>query len=205
MKRGIDVFLAGLALVPALPVMVIIGLLLWATQGRPVLFTQRRSGKDSRAFRLYKFRSMTSAKDKTGRLLADGARTTRIGWWLRRTRLDELPQLVHVLVGDMSLVGPRPVLPETVAAFGEWGEKRGWVRPGLTGWAQVNGNALLEPRDKIALDLWYIDNRSIQLDALIIVKTLAVIVFGDRINPVTVREALHHQYGADAETATRAD
>ncbi len=190
-KRIIDVLVASVAILLTLPLMGIIALLLSIFQGRPVLFSQVRSTKGGRTFKLYKFRSMTTARDDAGALLPDEARTTRIGWWLRRTRIDELPQFFHVLVGDMSLVGPRPLPEEKVEAFGELGKRRGEVRPGLTGWAQVNGNALLEPEDKIALDIFYVDRRSLPFDLRIMMMTVGVIAYGDQVNPVRIDEALN--------------
>jgi lipopolysaccharide/colanic/teichoic acid biosynthesis glycosyltransferase len=129
---------------------------------------------------------MRNLKDSGGRLLDDGARLTLTGRVLRRTRLDELPELWNILRHEMNLVGPRPLLPETVAAMGEGGIVRGAVRPGLTGWAQVNGNALLRDVDKLALDVWYVRNRSLRLDLTIILKTLVVIFRGERINNVNI-------------------
>ena len=119
---------------------------------------------------------------KSGALLPDSERTTRFGRFLRRSRLDELPELWNVLKGDMSIVGPRPLLPETVAGMGELGVRRCRVRPGLTGWAQVSGNTFLSEDHKLALDLWYIDHRTLRLDLLIVVESLGLVVFGERVN-----------------------
>src|SRR3546814_9484145 len=125
---------------------------------------------------------MTDARDRDGRLLPDEERLTRLGRFLRRSRVDELPELWNIMKGDMSLVGPRPLLPDTVDDMGSDGIRRGLVRPGLTGWAQVNGNARLSGKDKLALDLWYIDHASVALDLRIILKTIGVVFAGERIN-----------------------
>lgn len=164
------------------PVMLVAAMVVRLSIGRPILFRQRRSGRHGASFEMIKFRTMRDARDSFGHLLPDAARLTWTGRLLRRIRLDELPSLWNVMRGDMSLIGPRPLLIETVAAMGEAGVARGAVRPGLTGWAQVNGNALLSDRDKLALDLWYIKERSLSLDLAIIGRTLAVMVIGERIS-----------------------
>lgn len=181
MRRGPDIAIALLALVVTAPLLLVAALAVLADLGRPVLFVQARSGLGGTAFRMVKLRTMTNARDAQGRLLPDAARVTRLGRLLRRSRIDELPGLVHLLTGEMSLIGPRPLLPATVAAMGEAGEQRGRVLPGLTGWAQVNGNALLSQGQKLAHDLWYIDNRSLGLDLLILVRTVRVVIFGERL------------------------
>ncbi|MDF8358783.1 sugar transferase [Ensifer adhaerens] len=129
-----------------------------------------------------KFRSMSDARDAEGRPLSDAERTGRFGLLLRRTRLDELPEFWNILIGDMSLIGPRPILPETIDALGERGVRRCSVRPGLTGWAQISGNAILSNDDKLDLDLWYIANRSAWVDLKIIAETVLVMILGDRIS-----------------------
>lgn len=181
-RRFFDVITCALALVPAIPLMGLIALTIAATMGRPVLFHQDRMGRSGHVFRLIKFRTMRHISDGNGQLLPDEKRLTGIGRLLRRTRLDELPELWNILKGDMSLIGPRPLLAETVAAMGDKGLRRMAIRPGLTGWAQVNGNTRLSDADKLALDLWYIENASFRLDALIIVKTIGVVLFGERVN-----------------------
>ncbi|WP_231958642.1 sugar transferase [Altererythrobacter sp. B11] len=152
-----------------------------ATLGRPILFVQERSGLGQRSFHLIKFRTMRNDRDARGDLLPDAMRTSRFGAILRRTRLDELPGLVNVMRGDMALVGPRPLLPETVAAMGHSGLARAEVRPGMTGWAQVTGNTLLSNEQKFARDLWYIENRSWRLDAVILLRTVRVVLLGERL------------------------
>lgn len=181
-RRCFDVITCALALVPAIPLIGLIALTIAATMGRPVLFHQDRMGRSGHVFRLIKFRTMRHISDGNGQLLSDEKRLTGIGRLLRRTRLDELPELWNILKGDMSLIGPRPLLAETVAAMGDKGLRRMAIRPGLTGWAQVNGNTRLSDADKLALDLWYIENASFRLDVSIIVKTIGVVLFGERVN-----------------------
>ncbi|WP_343517621.1 sugar transferase [Sphingomonas sp.] len=180
--------LAALALVAAAPFLLLIAGAVALMLGRPVLFRQRRAGEGGRAFELVKFRSMRDL-DTDSPPLPDEARLTPFGKLLRRSRLDELPELWNILRGEMSFVGPRPLLPETVDAMGARGKRRGEVRPGLTGWAQVNGNALLSDADKLALDLWYIDNRSLARDARIILRTFSTVAQGERIDGLSIGRA----------------
>ena len=165
--------------------------------GRPVWFAQERAGHGGENFTLVKFRSMTDARDQDGNLLTDEERVTAIGGFLRRFRLDELPELWLILMGEMSLVGPRPLFKDTVNGFGPLGEKRGHVRPGLTGWAQVNGNTLLDPEAKIAMDIWYVDHRSFWLDMRILIKTIGVVIFGERLDQQSVNQAVDYAFGSD--------
>lgn len=130
---------------------------------------------------LMKFRTMLETCGRDGRLLPDDERTTRIGRFLRRSRVDELPELLNIARGEMAFVGPRPLLPETVSEMGREGLQRGTVLPGLTGWAQVSGNTLLSNAQKLALDIWYIENRSFLLDLRILLMTLLVVVRGERL------------------------
>ncbi|MFC3215839.1 sugar transferase [Novosphingobium panipatense] len=148
--------------------------------GRPVLFRQQRAGRGGVPFTLLKLRSMRNTCDASGRPLPDEARVTPFGRFLRRSRLDELPGLWNVVAGDMAFVGPRPLLPETIAALAMHGVQRGAVRPGLTGWSQVNGNTLLALEEKIALDLWYVAHSSPLLDLRILLLTVWVMVGGER-------------------------
>lgn len=176
-----DILLAALvALVAASPVMLVVAVIVRCALGSPVLFRQERAGKRGRSFTMVKFRTMTDARDPEGRLLPDSERTSTTGRFLRRTRLDELPELWNVARGEMAFIGPRPLLLETIVGAGSCGRLRGLVLPGLTGWAQVNGNASLSNDEKIGLDLWYIRNRSLSLDLRILVKTVAVVVRGER-------------------------
>ncbi|MGB3797453.1 MAG: sugar transferase [Alteraurantiacibacter sp.] len=169
-------------LILVLPLLAVLAVMVGISMGRPVIFRQTRSGRHAEGFTLVKFRSMSDARDPSGELLSDAERTTMVGSFLRRSRLDELPGLWNVVRGDMNFVGPRPLLPHTIAEKGEAGRMRGQVRPGLTGWSQVNGNTLLSLNEKIALDLWYIENRSARLDLLIILRTLLVMVGGERLS-----------------------
>lgn len=189
MRRLLDIAgsLGGALLLS--PLIAAIGVSVSVSMGRPILFHQIRSGRGGVPFRMVKFRTMAEMRDGAGRPLPDVVRMTRLGRMLRRTRLDELPELWNVARGDMSLVGPRPLLAETIEEMGSAGLARGAVRPGLTGWAQVNGNALLSDRDKIALDLWYVRHASFALDLAIFLKTVGVVLFGERINADQIRGA----------------
>ncbi len=188
-RRGIDMLVGGLGLFLCGPLLILFGLILLMIDGRPVLFTQTRSGLGGRSFRVVKFRTMSDARDAGGVLLPDPERITAVGRLLRATRVDELPQLWNVLIGDMSLIGPRPLLPSTIADAKDAGRERGRVRPGVTGWAQVNGNTLLSDDDKIALDNWYIRNRSLRLDLRIVVRTLLVSLRGERRDMAAIGRA----------------
>jgi lipopolysaccharide/colanic/teichoic acid biosynthesis glycosyltransferase len=185
-KRVFD-FVGSTALIVLLtPVGAMIAALVAIDVGLPVVFWQKRPGRDGRPFKLYKFRSMRGAHDEEGNRLADEARSSRIGAWIRKTRLDELPQLYNILVGEMSFVGPRPLLPcdqpEGIAS-------RLSVRPGLTGLAQAYGERTMQPADKNALDLWYIQNASLWLDIKIILRTAIVLLRGERLDNGMLRLA----------------
>ena len=182
MNRFIEVFLCLCALILALPLFLLAALATFLTLGQPVLFRQIRAGKGSSVFRLVKLRTMSDARDAGGNLLPDDRRVSTLGIWLRRMRLDEFPQLLSIIRGDMALVGPRPLKPETIAQFGRDGERRGSVRPGLTGWAQVSGNTALSNEEKLRLDLWYIAHRSAALDLQILFETVGVALFGEHRN-----------------------
>jgi lipopolysaccharide/colanic/teichoic acid biosynthesis glycosyltransferase len=195
--RALDITLGALALLPALAIGVVIALVAWFVQGRPVLFEQTRAGLHGRSFRLIKFRTMaTEATGADGGPLPDAVRITPLGHFLRRSRLDEVPELLHILRGEMSIVGPRPLLPEVVAGFGELADRRGAVRPGLTGWAQIHGNTLLDGRSKVALDIWYVGHRSLLLDVYIILRTICVVILGEKIDTRRVNEAIEYAFGS---------
>ena len=172
-KRPIDIFLAGLALIVLAPVLAALAAAVAVALGRPVLFRQDRAGLHGRPFRLIKFRTMIDAFDSDGNPLDDSERLTRFGRWLRSTSLDELPELWNVLKGDMSLVGPRPLLMRYLPRYSPEQSRRHEVRPGLTGWVQVNGRNALGWSEKLALDTWYVDHRSFRLDMKIILMTVA--------------------------------
>lgn len=173
-------FWALLILVALSPLLLTLWFVCLIVEGRPVLFRQYRSGRAKEPFKLLKFRTMRDARDRRGELLSDAERVTALGRFLRRSRLDELPGFVNVLRGEMGFVGPRPLLPTTIEELGGAGSKRCSVKPGLTGWSQVNGNTLLTLKEKVALDLWYIDNRSMLLDLKILALTLFVMIGGEK-------------------------
>lgn len=179
-KRLLDVCLASLAMVVAFPIMVVIALLVRLTMGRPVLFRQPRPGLHGRTFCCVKFRTMRDATGPDGAPLPDEKRLTRLGRWLRRSSLDELPQLLGVLRGDLSLVGPRPLLPEYLSLYSPRQARRHEVRPGLTGWAQVNGRNALSWPEKLEMDVWYVENRSLSLDLRILLLTVKAILASSR-------------------------
>jgi lipopolysaccharide/colanic/teichoic acid biosynthesis glycosyltransferase len=177
-KRGIDVAGAALALVVLSPVFALVALLVRLRMGSPVLFRQVRPGRDGRPFEMLKFRTMSNRHDPSGVLLPDRDRLTSLGRFLRRTSLDELPELVNVLAGEMSLVGPRPLLMEYLPLYTPEQARRHEVRPGITGWTQVNGRNALSWDDKFTLDVWYVDHRSVRLDCQILFKTVAQVLSG---------------------------
>lgn len=176
MKRLFDIFVGLGALVLLAPLLAAVALLVRFRLGSPVLFRQPRPGLHGRIFGLIKFRTMTNARDAAGRLLPDAQRLTRFGRWLRATSLDELPELWNVLRGDMSLVGPRPLLVQYLERYTPEQARRHEVRPGLTGWAQVNGRNAQSWEDRFRLDVWYVDHRSFWLDLKILLRTLALVV-----------------------------
>lgn len=170
-KRVIDFIVALVAFCLLLPFFVIITvLLLFANQGKPFFF-QRRPGKNQRIFLLVKFKTMNDRKDASGNLLPDEKRLTALGKFVRKTSLDEIPQLINVLKGDMSLVGPRPLLVEYLPLYSEFQNRRHEVKPGITGWAQVNGRNAISWEQKFEYDVWYADNMSFALDAKIFFLT----------------------------------
>lgn len=176
LKRGIDIAGALIGLLVFGPVMLLVACLVAVKLGRPVLFRQMRVGRDGRIFQLVKFRSMKDARDPEGRLLSDAERLTSFGRSLRATSLDELPEFWNVLRGDMSLVGPRPLLVEYLPYYTEYEAKRHLVRPGITGLAQVRGRNALTWRHKLRYDVFYVTHRSIWLDARIIYETVATVL-----------------------------
>lgn len=171
MKRAIDIVLSALASLFLLPVIFLISVLLLSQHGRPILFRQTRPGIGAKPFAMIKFRTMSRATGVDGQLLSDGERLTRLGRFLRSTSLDELPELWNVLKGDMSLVGPRPLLMEYLPLYSPEQARRHEVRPGVTGWAQVNGRNTIGWDEKFALDVWYVDHQSVGLDIKILSLT----------------------------------
>ncbi|MFD0961398.1 sugar transferase [Paenibacillus chungangensis] len=182
MKRLIDIVVASLSLIVLSAVMLMVALLVRVKLGSPVLFKQRRPGLHGRPFHLYKFRTMNEGKDSYGNLLPDHLRLTPFGCWLRKYSLDELPQLLNVIRGELSLVGPRPLLMDYMSLYTEEQARRHHVRPGITGWAQVNGRNDVTWDERFSRDLWYVDNQSIWLDMKIILLTIKKVIKSDGIN-----------------------
>lgn len=180
-KRAIDVVGAGIGLVLLSPLLAYLAWRVRKNLGTPVLFVQERPGLHGRLFRLIKFRTMTDAYSEDGRLLPDSERLTPFGQWLRATSLDELPELVNVLRGEMSLVGPRPLLTEYLNRYTLEQARRHEVRPGITGWAQINGRNELTWQEKFEMDVWYVDHRSLALDLRILARTLVTVLRRDGI------------------------
>jgi lipopolysaccharide/colanic/teichoic acid biosynthesis glycosyltransferase len=171
-KRLLDLFCAVLGLFILSPLLIWAAVMIRRKTGFPAIFAQRRAGLDGREFLLYKFRTMTDARDTEGELLPDEARLTDFGKWLRATSIDELPQLWNVIRGEMSIVGPRPLLMEYVPLYSKTERRRLEVPPGITGWAQINGRNAISWQEKFALDVWYVENRSLALDVKIILLTI---------------------------------
>jgi len=175
-KRGLDIALALLGLLLLSPIFLGVAVALLLERKGPIFFRQRRPGLRGRPFTLIKFRSMTEARDAAGNLMPDGARLTRLGRLLRSTTLDELPELWNVLRGEMSIVGPRPLLMQYLGRYSPEQARRHAVRPGLTGYAQIKGRNALSWDEKLALDTWYVDNRTMRLDLHIIAATVMLVL-----------------------------
>lgn len=181
-KRLLDSVLALSALILLAPLLLLVAALVRIRLGRPVLFRQQRPGRHGQAFTLYKFRTMTDGRDEQDQALPDAQRLTRLGTLLRASSLDELPELWNVLRGDMSLVGPRPLLMEYLPLYSPEQARRHEVRPGITGWAQVNGRNATNWQERLAMDVWYVEHRSLLLDLRILWLTLRTVVSGSGIN-----------------------
>lgn len=201
-KRAFDATVAAVALVLLSPLLLILAVTVGLALGRPVLFRQLRPGLDGRPFRLVKFRTMIDAADAAGRPLGDAERLTRLGRFLRSTSLDELPELWNVLRGDMSLVGPRPLLMHYLDHYTPEQARRHCVRPGLTGWAQVNGRNAIGWPEKLALDVWYVDHRSFWLDVRILLRTVAQVV---RRHGITAEGSATTDYFVDPSAEGKRD
>jgi lipopolysaccharide/colanic/teichoic acid biosynthesis glycosyltransferase len=196
-KRGCDVIGAALLLALSAPVLALAALAIALEDGRPVLFLQTRAGLRGRPFRVVKLRTLKVnqvAPSSLGQVRAGNALVLRTGAVLRRLKIDELPQLWNVLVGDMSLVGPRPTMPEQAEAYDANEARRLEVRPGLSGWAQVNGNVELTWEERILLDVWYVDHWSLILDARILAATARVVLFGEKRHVAALEEAIKHAH-----------
>jgi len=172
-KRAIDITGAAVGLILLSPVMLVAAVIVRMTMGDPVFFRQARPGKDAKPFTLLKFRTMNDQFDAAGMLAPDAERLTRFGKWLRATSIDELPQLWNVLMGDLSLVGPRPLLMRYLPRYSEEQARRHEVKPGITGWAQVNGRNAITWEEKFKLDVWYVDHQNVFLDLRILAMTLS--------------------------------
>ena len=182
-KRAIDVFGAAVGLIALAPVLLLVALAVRLFLGSPVLFRQIRAGRHGQPFELLKFRTMTEARAATGELLPDPERLTRFGSWLRSTSLDELPELINVLRGEMSLVGPRPLLLEYLPHYSAEQARRHDVRPGITSWANVRGRNALSWERRLALDVWYVDHCSLALDLKILLITVVKVLRREGITP----------------------
>lgn len=182
MKRAFDIVVI-VVLAPVLViVLLVLAVLVRSRLGSPVFFTQARPGLHGKPFRLIKFRSMTDARDASGALLSDGDRLTTFGRFLRASSLDELPEVMNVLAGEMSLVGPRPLLMDYLPLYTPEQARRHDIAPGITGWTQVNGRNALTWEEKFALDTWYVDNRSLALDLKILWRTVGKVLRRDGIS-----------------------
>ena len=181
-KRALDVVLSVVAIVFLAPVLMLVAIAIWAILGSPVIFRQVRPGIGGRPFVMYKFRTMDDARDEHGDPLSDEVRLGRFGRFLRATSLDELPELWNVLTGDMSLVGPRPLLMSYLPLYTDVERRRHEVRPGITGWAQVHGRNQISWERRFELDAWYVDNQSIRLDLRILWLTAARVARAEGIS-----------------------
>jgi len=181
-KRIFDLLVSALLLILLSPLMLILAVLVWIKLGWPVIFAQNRPGKESRIFKLFKFRTMKDAFDASGAPLPDADRLTRLGKFMRSTSLDELPELINVLKGEMSLVGPRPLLIAYLERYSPEQARRHEVLPGITGWAQVNGRNAISWEEKFRFDVWYVDNWSFLLDLKILFMTIGKVFKREAIN-----------------------
>ena len=184
-KRALDMILSGIAIIILSPILLIVAILVKTKLGSPVIFKQERPGLNERIFKMYKFRSMTDAKDENGELLPDEERLTSFGKKLRRTSLDELPELFNIFKGDMSIVGPRPLMVSYLPLYNEFQKHRHDVRPGLTGLAQISGRNLLSWKERFEKDISYVENISFTLDMKIIFNTVKSVIKRDGISSNT--------------------
>ncbi|MFS0725659.1 sugar transferase [Paenibacillus sp. 1P07SE] len=184
-KRIFDFSLAALALILLIPVFLVVAILVRTKLGSPILFVQERPGYQEKIFKMYKFRTMTDERDVHGELLSDQLRLTRFGKFLRSTSLDELPELINILKGDMSFVGPRPLLVQYLPLYNEKQKKRHHVRPGLSGLAQISGRNAISWEEKFELDVRYVDKVNLRSDLFIILLTLKKVLIRDGISSAT--------------------
>ena len=200
-KRAFDIVASALGLLVLSPLLLVLAISVRLFLGKPVFFTQLRPGLGGKPFRLIKFRTMTDRRNENGELLPDAERLTRFGKFLRSTSLDELPELWNVLRGDMSLVGPRPLLMSYLDRYTPEQARRHEVRPGITGWAQVNGRNALSWNDRFKLDVWYVDNRSLLLDIKILLLTTVGVLRREGIS--APGEATMAEFCGDTEAMRR--
>jgi len=185
-KKILDFLIALILLSAFFPLLIVITLVLFLTNGRiSPFFVQKRPGKNERIFSLIKFKTMSEARDENGELLPDAERLTKTGSFLRKTSFDEIPQLINVLKGDMSLIGPRPLLPEYLTLYSQEQRKRHNVKPGITGWAQVNGRNSISWEEKFILDVYYVENIGFKIDFEIFIKTIKKVVVREGISSNT--------------------
>ncbi len=181
-KRVFDMICSLTALIVFAPLIIAVYLVVLRKIGSPVFYRSVRPGRHAKLFKMVKFRSMSTAKDQNGKLLPDAERLSGFGQFLRKTSLDELPELWNVLKGDMSLVGPRPLLTEYLPLYSETQARRHEMRPGITGWAQINGRNAISWEQKFKLDVWYVDNQNLWLDIKIIAKTIFIVIKSDGVS-----------------------
>ncbi len=184
-KPLFDKLLSLFFIIIFLPIMIIIAIAIYIWDGRSVIFTQNRPGYKGKIFKIYKFRTMTNEKDENGKLLPDEKRLKGVGKFIRSTSLDEIPQLFNVLKGDMSFIGPRPLLVEYLPLYNDRQKKRHDVKPGITGWAQVNGRNAISWKKKLEYDVWYVENISFLLDMKILWLTFLKVIIRDGVNSNT--------------------
>jgi lipopolysaccharide/colanic/teichoic acid biosynthesis glycosyltransferase len=198
-KAILDRLMAAVLLLLFSPILIVVAIVLKIRMGSPIMFTQARPGKDSQIFTVYKFRTMTSDCDADGKLLSDEVRLIPLGQFLRKASLDELPQLWNVLIGDMSFVGPRPLLVKYLPRYNAEQARRHDVRPGITGWAQVNGRNALTWDEKFKLDLWYVDNWSLWLDFKILILTVKKVFKQEGIAQSATIMTMPEFFGSEAQ------
>ena len=193
-KRFFDILISFTALVCLSPVLVVVTIWLhFANKGAGAFFLQERPGKNAKIFKIIKYKTMTDERDANGNLLPDAERLTKVGRFVRSTSIDELPQLINVLKGDMSLIGPRPLLPEYLPYYTTREQLRHSVRPGITGWAQVNGRNHLKWDDRLELDAYYVEHISIKMDCKIIILTIKNVISSKDIDVITTAPMLYDE------------
>tara|TARA_B100001250_G_C19563074_1_gene684221 strand:- start:116 stop:709 length:594 start_codon:yes stop_codon:yes gene_type:complete len=196
MKLIFDILISIILLIVLSPVLLTLALLIYLLEGGQIFFRHPRLGKDHKEFKIIKFRSMNNRTDKSGILLPDIERTTKFGSFLRKTSLDELPGLLNVVSGDMSLVGPRPLPPQYKERYSTQQDKRHLVKPGITGWAQINGRNAISWEEKFSLDVWYVENRTLFLDFKILLLTIGYVFSKKGIVPAD-KDSMEEFMGSD--------